>query len=166
MNKQIFVCSDHHFGHDNILKFEKNGVRYRPFDSLDEMHHFMIVQHNTVVRDIDTVYFLGDVVIKKEGFEVLRQLNGSKRLVRGNHDIFDDALYHQHFKRILGVKMIPERKIVMSHIPIHESCIKDDWINVHGHLHLNSMNNDRYINVCVEQLNFIPIPLDVIREKQ
>ena len=51
----VFVISDHHFYHENIIKYCN-----RPFNSLREMNYTMIEKWNSVVSENDTVLHLGD----------------------------------------------------------------------------------------------------------
>ena len=53
----IWVISDTHFGHNNMLKFkDKNGDPIRPnFSSTEEMDEHMIERWNSVVKDGDIV---------------------------------------------------------------------------------------------------------------
>src|SRR5689334_79272 len=103
-----FVVSDTHFSHAGILTFKRpchsthwfskpvsdcpechglGAVMVRPFSCVEEMDNTMIQNWNKVVRPDDKVYHLGDVAMKRSGVEILDQLNGDKRLIRGNHDI-------------------------------------------------------------------------------
>ncbi len=60
-----WFISDTHFFHANILKFlNKQEQRIRPFQSLEEMHELMIERWNSVVKDRDYVYHLGDVTFQ------------------------------------------------------------------------------------------------------
>ena len=77
MGKNFYI-SDYHFGHSNIIKFDK-----RPFYSVDEMDRKMIENWNNVVGQDDTVYILGDFCWDTEDrwIEILNQLNGKKVLI-------------------------------------------------------------------------------------
>jgi calcineurin-like phosphoesterase family protein len=33
-------------------------------------------------------------------------------------------------------------------------------VNVHGHIHARRINDPRYINICVEQINYTPVSYD------
>ena len=100
---------------------------------------------------------------------ILSRLNGHKRLVRGNHDIFKTADYLQYFEEIYGVRVID--KIIFSHIPIHEDSLGRFRACCHGHLHSNLVMKDgqidtRYINVSCEQLdNYTPISLEELNKR-
>ena len=171
----------HTFGHENSwAKFKKeDGSPLRPFTSTEEMNETMVERWNAVVTPQDTVYHLGDVVINKRYLDVVRRLNGKKRLIRGNHDIFKDEQYREvGFQKIYGVRVFVDRYI-FSHIPLHPDCVTERFrVNVHGHLHANNVmwktiksNKDgviyssveedpRYHCVCVEQTDFRPVSFD------
>jgi calcineurin-like phosphoesterase family protein len=93
--RDIFVISDTHFRHSAILSFkDRNGdpVRGHLFADVDAMDEHMIERWNSVVKQGDVVYHLGDVAILKTQSDEQwfkknwARLNGSKRLIVGNHD--------------------------------------------------------------------------------
>jgi calcineurin-like phosphoesterase family protein len=182
-----FVISDHHLGHTNSWeKFKlSDGSPLRPFTSTEEMNETMIERHNAKVKEQDTVYFLGDVVINKKYLELVKRMNGRKILIRGNHDIFKDEDYREvGFEQIHGVRVFVD-KFIMSHIPLHPDCVTERFrVNVHGHLHANEVTREvidnpfeqycntvrseidpRYLCVCVEQTNFTPLHFDEVEER-
>ncbi len=165
---KIYVISDTHFGHENSIKWlDSDGNKLRPFDTVEEMNNTMITNWNNTVKPEDHVYHLGDVVIKKEYLELVKQLNGHKRLVSGNHDIFDTKLYLEAgFDKVWGARAFPGLKVILTHIPIHPDCIKENWINCTGHLHSNNILDKRYINVSVEQINYTPVLLEDILQQR
>ena len=67
MARDIWVMSDTHFRHKNILTFRDSStgklVRGDDFASVDEMDEHMIERWNSVVKQGDLVYHLGDVVM-------------------------------------------------------------------------------------------------------
>lgn len=188
----IFVISDTHFSHTNAWEKFKlpNGDPLRPFTSTEEMDETMVERWNAKVKPGDHVYHLGDCAIAKRGLEFVRRLNGKKRLVRGNHDIFKDDLYRDiGFEKIYGVRVFTDR-FILSHIPLHPDCITDRFkVNVHGHLHANEVMrwvkdadntigvrfddgsniygtkqeiDPRYICVSVEHTNYEPLSFDEV----
>jgi calcineurin-like phosphoesterase family protein len=181
-----FVISDHHLGHTNSWeKFKlSDGSPLRPFTSTEEMNETMIERHNAKVKEQDTVYFLGDVVINKKYLELVKRMNGRKILVRGNHDIFKDEDYREvGFQQIHGVRVFVD-KFILSHIPLHPDCVSERFrVNVHGHLHANQVMRTRtnmvhgymtglvtepdpqYLCVCVEQTDFTPLHFDEVEER-
>ena len=171
----IFLVSDTHFGHTGVCKFTRNdGVtKLRPWDNADEMDEEMIKRWNETVRPNDKVYHLGDVVINRKALKTLHRLNGDKVLIRGNHDIFRDDEYRQHFRELRAYHIL--NGMIMSHIPIHTESLGRFGTNIHGHLHANRVMiqkhakatpeiDPRYHCVCVEQTDFRPILFeDVIK---
>jgi calcineurin-like phosphoesterase family protein len=169
----VFFCSDHHFYHENIIKFLRDdGTPLRTFNGINHMHEHIIAQHNSVVKPDDKVYFLGDVAMAKnlEALKILERLNGTKILVRGNHDECKLSQYAQFFDDVRGV--CHRYGVVMTHVPIHPDSL-DRWgTNIHGHLHYkrvllpNGHPDPRYINVSMECLdNYTPVSLEEIQKR-
>jgi len=161
-----FLISDTHFGHEKCCTTFKrsDGSPLRPFASAEEMDEEMVKRWNEVVRPNDKVYHLGDVVIARKNLHILGRLNGKKRLIRGNHDIFSTSDFFAHFDEIYGVRVLDD--MILSHIPLHPDCVTERFqTNVHGHLHANDIPDGRYLCVCVEHTDYRPIPLHIVRER-
>jgi calcineurin-like phosphoesterase family protein len=164
----VFLIADTHFGHKNILTFTNwDGSKVRPFETVEEMDETMVKNWNEIVKPNDKTYHLGDVGIAKKSIEIMSRLNGTKILIRGNHDIFKLKDYLPYFKDIRGSHKIDN--FILSHIPIHPDSLTNRWCegNIHGHYHNNIvMNGDiedyRYFNVSVERIDFKPIPLEEV----
>lgn len=158
----IFVVSDTHFGHENILRFtNEDGSKVRTFSSVEEMNETMVQNWNKVVSDSDIVYHLGDVYFGK-GWQHLDRLKGRKRLILGNHDNAKCEHIVRNFQKILMWRMFPEYNALLTHVPVHKSCLYKTKYNVHGHVHRNSLPEEEYINCSVEVIDFTPTPLEVI----
>lgn len=158
----LYVVSDHHFSHENILKFTReDGSFLRPgFKDISDMDEFMIRQHNKIITPTTKVYFLGDVGMKRDRLDmILPRLNGKKRLILGNHDKFHMSFYVKHFEKIYE-SWQPLRNVLLTHRPVllgdHDHH-KKLMINVHGHTHHHIIKDQRYINVCVENTEYAPI---------
>ena len=173
--RNIFVISDTHFNHSNILKFKHadNITMLRPgFDSVEHMNETMIDNWNRVVKAEDVVYHLGDFSFTSANNIKLfaSRLNGRKRLILGNHD-YEPKLYYPYFQKIsswreFGIDMF-SKKIFMCHYPLHVSAYDyrkngKGSIMVHGHLHQNLTGLDNYVNVCVEHTNYTPVAIEDI----
>jgi len=176
MSRDIWVVSDTHFGHANILNFtdSNTGLKVRPeFDTVEQMNECMIENWNSVVKQGDIVYHLGDVLFgDKENFKVMwPKLKGSKRLIVGNHDDIPFLSSGGFFKKVLMWRMFPEFGLLMSHVPLHENSLwrgKDQdkqMVNVHGHIHQNPSPEGPYKCVCVEQINYTPVNIEELRIK-
>jgi calcineurin-like phosphoesterase family protein len=137
-----------HFDHENIMHFDN-----REFKSVSEMNETMISNWNSVVSSSDTVYILGDFCWKTEDrwVELIGSLNGSKVLIRGNHDI-TPSKSRKLFADVKDYKEIDDegRKVVLCHYPI--PCFKNHfygWYHLYGHVHssfeYNMMEQSKYL---------------------
>lgn len=157
---ETFFTADLHLFHANILELEPVN---RAFSSIDEMHQTIITNWNKDVRPSDTVFVLGDVMFHDRGLEILRQLNGTKKLVRGNHDEkFSNALFSECFSQVTCYRRI--HHCLLSHIPVHPCQLSERFVaNIHGHMHSKRVLTEggnidpRYINVSMEQWNMTPV---------
>ena len=79
----IFFTSDLHFGHKNIIQYSG-----RPYQDVNEMREILILNWNSVVKPINTIFILGDVVMgqREDSLTAISRLNGVKFLIPGNHD--------------------------------------------------------------------------------
>ena len=168
----VFLVSDTHFGHAGVCRFlREDGVtKLRPWDNPEEM----VKRWNETVRPNDKVYHLGDVVINRKALSIMHRLNGDKVLIRGNHDIFRDEEYRQHFRELRAYHVM--NGMILSHIPIHEESLGRFGVNIHGHLHANRVQirgfnkkpmgiDNRYHCVCVEQTDFRPILFEDVMKR-
>lgn len=130
MARDIFVTSDTHFNHANILNFkDANGRPTREFSSVEEMNEHMIERWNSVVKPSDKVYHLGDVLfgMDKEGWmnRHWSRLMGQKRLVVGNHDNIKMMALGGWFGKIELWRQFSEFGLLLTHVPVHESTLKE-----------------------------------------
>ena len=163
MSGNTWVAADHHFGHANILNFKRDdGTPLRPFKTIEEHDEEIINRHNAVVGQTDRVYLLGDVCINRHKLYLLSRLNGRLVLVKGNHDIFKLKEYLPYFDDIRSYVVQKDHdgnKVILSHIPIHEESVGRFGTNIHGHLHYNKIDDDRYLCVSLEHTNYSPISI-------
>jgi calcineurin-like phosphoesterase family protein len=174
----IWVISDTHFNHANILNFtDYSGNKVRPFASVEEMNETMIERWNEVVKPGDKIYHLGDVFFgSKDWIENnWSRLNGKKRLIVGNHDDIPYIVGQRMFEKVDMWRMFTEFNILLTHVPVHNSTLyekrfkKSDAMlpmkNVHGHIHSNASPVGPYHCVCVEQIDYRPINIEELRIK-
>ena len=172
----VFLTSDTHFGHAGVCRFLRDdGVtKLRPWDNPEEMDEEMVKRWNETVKPTDKVYHLGDVVINRKALSIMHRLNGDKVLIRGNHDIFRDEEYRQHFRELRAYHVM--NGMILSHIPIHSESLGRFGTNIHGHLHSNRVQirgfngkpmsiDNRYHCVCVEQTDFRPILFEDVMKR-
>ena len=173
MTKNIWVISDTHFNHANILKFEDRvGKSVRgQFNSVEDMNEHMIQRWNEVVKPGDKVYHLGDVVFGNDKVEWMNthmpRMNGSKRLVFGNHDEPSHFVGKGHFQKTSLWRIFKEFNILLTHVPVHESTVMEGrggsirpMLNVHGHIHQNASPSKFHHCVCVEHTNYCPVNIE------
>lgn len=153
---KVFIISDTHFGHTNIIKYEN-----RPFSSTEEMDKTLIENWNSVVDKKDRVIHLGDFMLgKKERCkELLSQLNGDKVLIKGNHDNWSDQFYRDAgFSYVSKYPIVWNKFYVLSHAPL-EMQQSLPFFNYYGHVHSNPMFQDTENSkcVCVERIDYTPM---------
>jgi calcineurin-like phosphoesterase family protein len=157
---KIWVLSDHHFSHKNIIKFEN-----RPFDSVEQMNEFMIQAHNDIVASDDIVYFLGDVSFnQKIAVNQVNALNGKKVLITGNHDDLRNTAFVDAFDEVhtyLRHKLFGH-EVVMFHYPIAEwDKMHYGSIHLHGHVHGKEMGiKGRIYDVWAGGNNYTPYNME------
>lgn len=155
----VYFCSDLHIGHVGIERFRKS-VR----DTNQNTERILESWRNTVSKR-DVVYILGDVCMDYSKLHLFGSLPGRKYLVRGNHDTFKTQDYLVYFDEVFG--LLKYKEFWLSHAPIHPNELRGK-VNLHGHVHYQTINDKRYLNCCVEYFEAIfgsPIVhLDVIRE--
>ena len=172
--KNIWVISDTHFNHTNIIKYCD-----RPFDDAKHMDDYLVTFWNETVKDGDKVYHLGDVYFGGNNEDpqyidsLLSKLKGQKRLILGNHDNGKDQKLHRAFKKIEVWRMFPEFGLLLTHVPVHESSLwrgeeraegTKKLLNIHGHIHQNKSPSDDHRCVCVEQIDYKPINIEELRK--
>jgi calcineurin-like phosphoesterase family protein len=152
---RVFLIGDTHFGHSKIIDFEGDA---RPFKTIEEHDEKLMDLWNQTVKPKDTVWHLGDVGFGDGFFTILSKLNGLKKLVMGNHDRYPASRYLEHFSGLYGAVKL--RDYILTHVPIHDSQFYRFKGNIHGHLHSNSLQDKRYINVSAEVIGLKPILFD------
>jgi calcineurin-like phosphoesterase family protein len=146
--------SDPHFSHRNM------AIK-RGFKDEYAMNDHIIAEWNKVVGKRDVTYILGDITMEKDDYHWLDQLNGIKKVILGNHD------QPQHVKSLLlyvnsvaSCKYIRDKEhgsFIISHIPIHPQELEYRYkMNIHGHVHENTLDDKRYINVSAEVIDYRP----------
>jgi calcineurin-like phosphoesterase family protein len=181
--EKVFITADHHFGHENIIKFCD-----RPFKTVKEMDKALVENWNKVVSKDDIVYHLGDFTLG--GFEIAKgyfeQLNG-KIQVLGNHwhhdkrwlprDYFGPLTLEcpEEIESVGHVNVIPpmivlELKgmgnedrslgVTLCHYPllVWDRKHYGAW-HLYGHTHKHNLNGEFSLNVGVDCMNFAPISL-------
>jgi calcineurin-like phosphoesterase family protein len=166
----IYVISDNHWGHTNIIRFCN-----RPFSSTEEMNKFMLESWNKVIKPDDEVYYLGDFSLKftRKGIHYLMQnLNGKKYMIKGNHDRSADL------NNLLNSSLIEWWKydhqisydyngktynFSLSHYP-HYPIKGSDIICLYGHIHGRDISDNQGLDVGVDNIGYEPLSIIQIIE--
>lgn len=161
---KIWLISDTHFYHSNIIKFCD-----RPFNSIKEMNETLIRNWNSTVGKSDRVFMLGDFALcgKDKIIEIGQQLNGRKTLILGNHDGASLKTYYEAgFEIVSRYPILFKDFIILSHMPQFITS-NGLYANIHGHVH----NHPEYLpvtshtfNVSAEMINYTPINWEQIMD--
>lgn len=156
---ETFFTSDTHFNHFNIIKYCD-----RPFQSVQEMNHTLIAKWNAVVSPDDVVWHLGDFAFGPPGvcMGLFYALNGTKYLIRGNHDHNDQKMLGVGFKEVH--KRFAWNGWWLVHRPRSAPLGSDQVLCGHVHDHWRRLGN--YINVGVDVWDFAPRTLDELVKAQ
>lgn len=155
----VWFLSDLHLSHKNICKF-------RPiFESVE--HHYQVIKDNyhKVITKRDKVFFLGDVAFSKESLEDVKTWVAEKKvLIVGNHDTDQHSMKDlcEVFDEVYS--LYKYKGMWLSHAPIHPSELRGK-LNLHGHTHYVNVDDPRYLNVSMEQIDFTPINLNEVRNR-
>ena len=143
---RVYFSSDFHLGHKNIVE------KYRPeFSSIEE--------HDSVIFDLlyslsknDVLYLLGDILFHCDQFEWylerFRKVRARIKYLPGNHDSLRMLDRIDIFERILPLSNY--RSFWLSHMPIHPSQMHGRKMNIHGHLHKQTLPDPMYFNVNLD----------------
>lgn len=160
---KIFFTSDHHFNHENIIKYCN-----RPYNSISEMNYDYINKWNSVIKISDKVFHLGDFALKSS-YNSIRNLtqilNGYKILIKGNHDRFNcNFAVNQLGFNECYTSYIFEHEVsyILNHKPRYDLKIKHLCGHVHEKWKINE--NGNILNVGVDIWNGYPISLEEIND--
>lgn len=150
----VFFISDLHLGHENM------AIK-RGFSCADEMNEHIIGCWNSVVNKKDITYILGDITMeRKRDYPLLDLLKGEKIVVLGNHDRRQDVRELLKYVNSIAGMINYKGTHILTHCPIHPSELEYRFkFNIHGHVHENTLDDIRYINVSCEAINYTPIKL-------
>lgn len=168
----IYVTSDLHFGHKNIIEYEN-----RPFKDIEEMDKKLIENWNNIITDKDTIYILGDFSWYRgeKTNEILKKLKGRKILIIGNHDrnfLSDKKFDRSLFEAIYDYLVIKnnETHYVLFHYPIAEFDGKNKgYIHLYGHIHSMMPELEKKLkysyNVGIDRNNYKPLNIEYFTNK-
>lgn len=181
----IYITSDLHFYHKNIIKFQPN----RNSSTIEEMNEKLIEEWNSKVKDSDTIYHLGDFSFKNPK-EILNRLNGDKIFIMGNHDnerwflksgkfnecvniearmVWEEEIPFGQVHKYLEIKY-KEYDICLFHFPItHWHKQEYGSLHFYGHTHGSFDNHGRSMDVGYDKHNKIlslDEAIDMIKDRE
>lgn len=182
----IYIVSDTHFFHRNIIEYCD-----RPYDNIEIMNEDIVNKWNSIVKEDDIVFHLGDVGfgLVEQLQPIVHRLNGHKILLRGNHDMnrgtiswtnigfefvykkgiislqdFNELIMEMYGQKFVNFSDWEDNEILFSHSP--KQC-DDNVLNIHGHMHNvpldpNTYNLMNHICTSIEMIDYKPISLDEV----
>jgi calcineurin-like phosphoesterase family protein len=160
----VFLISDFHLGHTNIIKYES-----RPFADVEEMSRVITAQWNKVIKSNDQLaIILGDFAMGNRAKieEAAGKLHGRKWLLLGNHDRHHGVKWWEErgFERAFEYPILFEEFFLLSHEPVYLN-EHMPYANIHGHIHSKTMTGGNYLNVSVEHLDYTPITFEEAKRR-
>lgn len=168
----IYFTSDLHFNHANVIKHCN-----RPFNDVEHMNESLIENWNSVVKEKDSIYILGDFCLKGNPFYFLDRLQGRKYLIFGNHDKKYRARYRDsgffdwckdYFElQISGDHFLRGKKlIVFCHyaMRVWNKSHYGSW-HLYGHSHGSLKSHGLSLDVGVDCWDHKPVSLEQIEQK-
>ena len=174
-----WFTSDTHFGHTNIIKYCN-----RPFADAGEMDRSIIESWNKLVAKDDEVYHMGDFAFATPDRikHILENLNGSKRLIVGNHDRQANRMFEYGFSYVTpnlrGLELKDHTLANLSHYPYrgtddphhktkfdNKNLEDDGRLLICGHVHtawktIPGKFKNHMINVGMDQWDYKPVSED------
>lgn len=162
-DEDVLVFSDLHLGHENILRYTN-----RPFRDVDDMNAALWDHLAAGLAPGKVLVVVGDMAMREAlnavTWQQIRELDCRQRhLVLGNHDLTGAGQVRaQGFDRVWSLMLSGgEPPLIWTHYPLDE--VPDGYVNIHGHVHDDPPRRTPHINVSVEQLDYVPVPLTALR---
>ena len=168
---KLWFTSDLHCYHKNICKYCN-----RPFDSVESMNSALIKRWNSLIKDDDDVFMLGDVVFGRyeKWVEIISQLKGNKHLIIGNHDpenVVNKLCEEGYFKSVSQMKLIKveDQELFLCHYPMIEWPNKERGsLMLHGHVHSTEDTpsfSEYHYDVGMDHNAWFPVSYVELKEK-
>lgn len=153
----VYFSSDFHLGHKSILK-------YRDMFKDIEEHDNLIFDSISKLNKRDILFILGDFIFDGDDYQyyvgIINKMSCRIKVVMGNHD---SLRLHNDFD--IQLPLFSYKNNWVSHCPIHPQEMRNRFGNIHGHLHHNIIDDDRYFNVCLERNDYNFVNAELIRDK-
>lgn len=164
-DKKYYFTSDLHLGHKNVLEYDS-----RPFKTIELHDETLINNHNSIVRQEDDFYFLGDFCLanSKKAESYLSRMIGNKFFIKGNHDKRDIIKIYEKYGTYLGEQKkitIHAQEIILNHFALRTWWHSNHGVwHLYGHSHgkLEHESWGRSMDVCIILNNYFPFEFDDI----
>jgi calcineurin-like phosphoesterase family protein len=167
---KVYIISDVHFGHRNICTYRTH------FESAESHDEFIFENIMKVASKRNVLWLLGDMffdaaVVEKYGRPVSEAFMQTNFII-GNHDT-DNTFRQESVRKAISLfdsvhSLHSKYGYWLSHAPIHPAELRRKALNIHGHVHFQSIRkedgsiDDRYFNACCENINYSPVSLQDI----
>lgn len=165
MLPKVWFTADTHFGQQRTLEFSR-----RPFADIGIMDRALTARWNSVVKDSDYVFHLGDFGNPKQ----VRELTGAKIwLLPGNYDtpeVIDELTKDARINILEDLRFplaVPEvyedimpSEIYLVHEPEHATDPRHFYL--YGHIHQLQMVKRNGLNVGTDCHQFTPVDWNTI----
>jgi calcineurin-like phosphoesterase family protein len=170
MNNKIsktYLISDSHWGHKHVAEYCNRPDNFEQKIKNNWKH---------LVQPHDIIIHLGDVIFgnRQQLTDILKDLPGTKILVRGNHD----KGHSDNFYLVAGFSLVCEKIMIKNYLLSHRPTLllNNDTINIHGHFHnvpmrqwekdLHERLTENHYLLALEFVDYKPIPLlDAIKKQ-
>ena len=152
-----YFTSDLHLGHKNITKYRDVFSDARDHDE----YVFGLIEK---LNKRDILFVLGDFLFDGDHYQpYLERLNKMPcriKLVMGNHD---SLKLHDEPKIEIQHPLYSYKSMWISHCPIHPNEMRDRYLNIHGHMHMETLDDPRYFNVNLDVNDYQFVHFDEIK---
>lgn len=174
----IFLTSDLHIGHLNIIKYCRKDFEFSQAGRL-QCDNLILKNYNNLVSDKDIVIILGDAYFSDLEYatDYFAKLHGIRLLIKGNHDQRSNRFYISNLGFKACFDFIAFEDLFFCHYPLDEiDSKKESYLRqefekgnfrtiYHGHIHDKDpvkRNGINRINVSVDYKpnNYSPLKLD------
>ena len=157
---RVLFTSDPHFGHKRIHKFR---TRF----STPEEHDIFI--YNMIIKNVgkrDVLWILGDICFDVESLNKIEDIAkkvSQLNIVLGNHD--ESEAVRKGLCTIGNPQGFTYKYgFWIGHYPIHPLELRGKPM-IHGHMHAETIPDNRYFSVCPEVNNWSLVNLQEIKSK-
>lgn len=154
----VWFIGDIHAGHKNICKFRTQ------FTTEQEHYDFVKDKYHSIVNKRDKVFFMGDTAFTQERLEDIGRWTAEQKvLIVGNHCTDNIAMKEivNYFDSVYS--LLKYKEFWLSHAPTHPEELRGK-MNIHGHVHNATLQDARYFNTSLENINYTPINIEEIRK--